>query len=57
MKIVLGDNLRYLRKQRRLTQEQLAKHTQCSRATIGAYEEGRAHPPLGNLCLFANFLA
>ncbi len=39
-------NLSYLRKQRGVTQLQLADAVGLKRANIGAYEEGRAHPRL-----------
>jgi transcriptional regulator with XRE-family HTH domain len=51
----LANNLRYLRKQNQLTQEQLAQKLGIKRALIGAYEEGRAEPKLltlQHLCQF-----
>ena len=48
----LANNLRYLRKQNQLTQEQLAQKIGIKRALIGAYEEGRAEPKLLTLQYF-----
>ncbi|HPR33250.1 MAG TPA: helix-turn-helix domain-containing protein [Prolixibacteraceae bacterium] len=44
--IYLQQNIRHLRKQNNLTQEQLADKLGIKRALIGAYEEGRAVPRL-----------
>lgn len=51
----LPTNLRYLRKQKDLTQEQLAQKLGLKRAMIGAYEEGRAEPKLITLQHFCQF--
>ena len=51
----LANNLRYLRKQNQLTQEQLAQKLGIKRALIGAYEEGRAEPKLLTLQYFCQF--
>lgn len=51
----LSNNLRYLRKQKGITQEQLAQQIGIKRALVGAYEEGRAEPKLltlQHLCQF-----
>jgi transcriptional regulator with XRE-family HTH domain len=51
----LATNLRHLRKQNQLTQDQLAQKLGLKRAMIGAYEEGRAEPrllTLQHLCQF-----
>lgn len=42
----LAKNIHYLRKQKGLTQEQLARKTGLNRSAIGAYEENRAEPRL-----------
>lgn len=42
----LSNNLRWLRKSKHLTQEQLANKIGIKRPLIGAYEEGRAEPKL-----------
>jgi len=51
----LATNLRHLRKQNQLTQDQLAQKLGLKRAMIGAYEESRAEPrllTLQHLCQF-----
>ena len=42
----LTQNIKYLRKLEKLTQQQFADHLQIKRSLIGAYEEGRAKPPI-----------
>lgn len=51
----LSTNLRFLRKQKELTQEQLAQKLGVKRAMIGAYEEGRAEPRLTTLQHFCQY--
>ena len=46
---VVSNNIKYLRKQMHLTQEQLAGKIGIKRSLLGAYEEGRADPRLNNL--------
>ena len=49
----LAQNIKYLRKEKKLTQEQLAHKIGVKRAMVGAYEEGRAEPRLQtiqNMC-------
>jgi transcriptional regulator with XRE-family HTH domain len=41
-----GKNLKFIRKQRDWTQEELANQLQIKRSLVGAYEEGRAEPRL-----------
>ncbi len=41
-----GKNLKYIRKQREWTQEELANQLQIKRSLVGAYEEERAEPRL-----------
>ena len=41
---MLGNNIRELRKQKRLTQAELAKLMSVSQQTVGAWETGRAIP-------------
>jgi len=53
----LNNNLRYLRKQKQLTQEQLAQQLGLKRAMIGAYEEGRAEPRLSTLQHLCQFFS
>ena len=46
---VLSENIKFLRKQKGLTQEQFAEKLGIKRSLVGAYEEGRAEPGLANL--------
>lgn len=46
---VVNENIKYLRKQKGLTQEQLAEKIGIKRSLLGAYEEGRAEPGLNYL--------
>lgn len=45
----ISQNIKFLRKRERLTQEQLAEKIGIKRSLLGAYEEGRADPRLNNL--------
>lgn len=51
----IHENIKHLRKQAGLTQEQLSEKIGIKRSVIGAYEEGRAEPGVANLILFADF--
>ena len=44
--VQLNENIRYLRKQLGLTQDQFAQRLDIKRSLVGAYEEGRAEPRL-----------
>ena len=44
--IYLKENMKYLRKQHAMTQEQLAGLLESKRSLIGSYEEGRGVPKL-----------
>ncbi len=46
---LISDNIKFLRKNNHLTQEQLAEKIGIKRSLLGAYEEGRADPRLNNL--------
>jgi transcriptional regulator with XRE-family HTH domain len=46
---IVNENIKYLRKQKGLTQEQLAEKIGIKRSLLGAYEEGRAEPGLNYL--------
>jgi transcriptional regulator with XRE-family HTH domain len=46
---LISKNLRHLRKEKGLTQDQLADLLGIKRSLVGAYEEGRAEPPIQNL--------
>jgi transcriptional regulator with XRE-family HTH domain len=48
-------NLKYLRKSKGLTQEQLANKVGVTRPIIGSYEEGRAEPKLSTLQNISHF--
>jgi len=53
----VSQNIRYLRKNKGLTQEDLAEKLGVNRAMIGSYEEGRAIPKLSVLQDFAYFFS
>ena len=44
--IKLNENIRFVRKQLNLTQDQFAQKLDIKRSLVGAYEEGRAEPSL-----------
>lgn len=50
----IQSNIRKLRKVKSLSQAEFAKLVDCSRASIGAYEEGRATPKYDLLITIAN---
>lgn len=52
---LINSNIRFLRKQKGLTQEELANELEVTRSVIGAYEEGRAEPKLITSQRIANF--
>ena len=54
-KIYLSDNIRFLRKQMGLSQEELAVKLGLNRGNIASYEKGTAEPKLCNLLRFAEF--
>ncbi len=51
----LASNIRKLRKAKRLSQTQFAKLFSLTRASVGAYEEGRAEPKLDKLIEIAKY--
>ncbi len=53
----LGSNIRHLRKQQNLNQEQLATALGIKRSRIGAYEEGRAEPSIDLLKKIAQYFS
>jgi len=55
MSKLLGLNIKYLRKVRNLTQDQLADKIGVNRAMIGSYEEGRAVPKLPALQILSHY--
>ncbi|WP_297337650.1 LexA family transcriptional regulator [Algoriphagus sp.] len=52
----LASNLRFLRKQKGITQSELAEKLEVQRTMISAYEDGRSEPKLGTLKQIADFL-
>ena len=54
-KIVIGNNLRFLRKRKGLTQQELADKLGIRRSSIGAYEENRASPRYETLEAVSDF--
>src|SRR6478735_916817 len=53
---VISENIRYIRKQKSLTQEQLAERIGIKRSLLGAYEEARAEPSLTTIITIAKVL-
>lgn len=56
-KQVIGINLKYLRKLKNLTQQELADELEIRRSSIGAYEECRATPKYDTLQRISEFFA
>ncbi|MEZ4774312.1 MAG: LexA family transcriptional regulator [Bacteroidia bacterium] len=54
-KLIIGKNLKYLRKMKGLTQQELANHLAIRRSSIGAYEECRATPKYETLERISDF--
>lgn len=52
---IVNSNIRFLRKQKGLTQGELAENLGVTRSVIGAYEEGRAEPKIQTMQKIANF--
>ena len=46
MKLKISNNIRVLRAEKRISQEQLAQEIQVTRATIGSIEKGKYNPSL-----------
>lgn len=53
---IIGENIRRLRKERGLTQKELAKKCGMQYTLIGHYEQGRAHPKLATVNKIAQAL-
>ena len=51
----LAGNLRFLRKRRKLSQEELGLQIGLNRGNIASYENGSAEPKIGNLLRMAEF--
>ena len=54
-KLIIGKNLKFLRKTKGLTQQELANHLGIRRSSIGAYEECRATPKYETLEKISDF--
>jgi len=54
--IYLKENMRYLRKQKKMTQGDLADKLDIKRSLIGSYEEGRGVPKLSVIKQMADLL-
>ncbi len=52
----LGKNIKYIRIQKGLTQEQFADNLKVSRSRISSYEENRATPPLNFIIDLSNYV-
>lgn len=57
MKHILPENIKKLRLERNLTQQQLAKELGMTSSTISAYESGVRSPSIDNLCKLAAFFS
>ena len=53
--MTFGENLKALRKERSLTQEEFAKQSGISRSAIGMYESGKREPSFETLESIADF--
>ncbi len=51
----LGSNIRFLRKEKRLTQEELSGRIGVKRSLVGAYEEGRAEPKIRTILALCHY--
>ncbi len=55
MKLVLGNNIRKLRTQRHITQEQLAEELSVSPQSVSRWENGTTYPDITILQVLANY--
>lgn len=55
MSFFLTTNLRYLRKSKQLSQQELANQLGISRSNVAAYERGNAEPNAQRLMKMANY--
>lgn len=55
MKIILGEKLKELREERKLTQKQVAEALKINSVTYLHYEKGQREPPLSLLADMAKF--
>lgn len=49
-----GENLQYLRKQKEITQEQLAEQLEVSRQSVSKWESGQSFPEMEKLLQICN---
>lgn len=56
MQTTVGDNIRRIREEKGLTQEQLGDHLHVAKQTVSSYESGRRRPKAGTLLRFAQAL-
>lgn len=54
--IFLGKNIKYIRAQKGLSQEQFAENLNVSRSRISSYEENRAMPPIQFIIDLSNYV-
>ncbi len=54
---IIGNNVKFLRKDKNLSQEKLAELTGYSRNYIGMIERAEANPPVDTLCKIAKILS
>ena len=52
---ILAKNLKFLRKQKGMTQEELAEHFNVQRSVIGSWETLRNHPDIAKIVLMSDF--
>ncbi len=52
----VGKNIKKIRKERNLTQDDLAERLHCTRQTISNYENGKSEPNIALLVEIANVL-
>lgn len=51
---MIADNLKYLRKKNKYTQEELANELNISRQAVSSWENKKAYPDLDNIILLSN---
>lgn len=52
---MLANNLKYLRKKKKLSQQEMSDAMSIPRTTLGDYERGKTEPNIDNLIRFSNF--
>src|SRR5690606_14912136 len=51
----IGDRLRFLRRKKRLTMEQVSEYTDIPKSTLSGYENGHREPPPDKMQILVNF--